>query len=91
MQALTGELVDSTNKVGTVENISLFGLKVSKQTTQVVTGKRIQVPYTRTKSIKIPKGNYTPDDLTALINIDVTNNDLIEGAFITDPDAILQT
>jgi len=91
VQALTGELVDSTNKVGTVENISLFGLKVSKQTTQVVTGKRIQVPYTRTKSIKIPKGNYTPDDLTALINIDVTNNDLIEGAFITDPDAILQT
>ena len=91
VQALTGELVDSTNKVGTVENISLFGLKVSKQMTQVVTGKRIQVPYTRTKSIKIPKGNYTPDDLTALINIDVTNNDLIEGAFITDPDAILQT
>ena len=91
VQALTGELVDSTNKVGTVENISFFGLKVSKQTTEVVTGKRIQVPYTRTKSIKIPKGNYTPDDLTALINIDVTNNDLIEGAFITDPDAILQT
>ena len=91
VQALTGELVDSTNKVGTVENISFFGLKVSKQTTEVVTGKRIQVPYTRTKSIKIPKGNYTPDDLTALINIDVTNNDLIEGAFITADDAILQT
>jgi len=91
VQALTGELVDSTNKVGTVENISFFGLKVSKQTTQVVTGKRIQVPYTRTKSIKIPKGNYTPDDLTALINIDITNNDLIEGAFITADDAILQT
>ena len=91
VQQLTGELVNSTNKVGTVENISLFGLKVSKQTTEVVTGKRIQVPYTRTKSIKIPKGNYTPDDLTALINIDVTNNDLIEGAFITDNDAILQT
>jgi len=91
VQALTGELVDSTNKVGTVENISFFGLKVSKQTTQVVTGKRIQVPYTRTKSIKIPKGNYTPDDLTALINIDITNNDLIEGKFITADDAILQT
>tara|TARA_R110001632_G_scaffold151476_1_gene269057 strand:+ start:3671 stop:5392 length:1722 start_codon:yes stop_codon:yes gene_type:complete len=91
VQALTGELVNVSSKVGTVQNLSEFGLKVFKQTTIDVSGKRIQVPYTRTKEISIPKGNYTPDDLTALINIAVTSNDLVEGLFVTNNDALLQT
>jgi hypothetical protein len=74
--------------------LSTFNLETeSINELENTTGKNVFIPYTRRKSIRVPAGNYDPDELCTLINTIMTINDVPPGGqfYPTAEDTILQT
>ena len=88
---LLGKLIDST--FGIQPNIVLeeYGLKLNSFHTGATDGLKVMLPHIETKEIKLPKGNYDPDELVEYINKEFNQNESPgDSVFITQADALLQ-
>ena len=89
-----GIIYDETRSLEYEPPLSTFNLETDQiDTLDNTSGKNVFIPYTRRKTIRIPAGNYDPDELCTLINTEMTINDIpTEGQFYpTSNNTILQT
>lgn len=82
-----------TEAAGVTPSKSLidYGLKVNKLSLQDVTGKNVMLPYTQTRTITLPAGNYDPDDLVEVINTKFNLNNVNDSLYLIEGDHFLQS
>lgn len=88
---LVGVYLTQADGISTDKPLSDYGLKIEELSYTNAEFYLVQIPYTRKIEIFIPKGNYSPDQITELINFKVNQNDLSENLFPTTENNILQT
>ena len=88
---LVGVYLTQADGISTDKPLSDYGLKIEELSYTNAEFYLVQIPYTRKIEIFIPKGNYSPDQITELINFKVNQNDLSANLFPTTDENILQT
>ena len=80
----------AVNDIKISPSLASLNLKISSTQNSDIT-QNILVPYIMTKTIKINAGNYDPDELAKLINLEMNNNSLFDSPYVTTDIALLQT
>lgn len=91
LSRLVGVFLVQADGISTDKALSDYGLKIEELSYTDASAYLVQIPYTRKIEITIPKGNYTGDQITELINFEVNQNDLSGSEFPTTDENLLQT